>query len=85
MNEEHWLVPLKDHYTCMVDLCGRAGCFDEAKNLIEFMPMQPDAVIWRLLLAACKVRRYVAESGYSLLTELGRWSDVVKVKKLMRQ
>ena len=105
MNEEHGVVPLKDHYTCMVDLLGRAGCLDEAKNLIEVMPMQPDAVIWGSLLAACKVHRnitlgkYVAEkllaieprnSGpYVLLSnmyaELGRWSDVVRVRKLMRQ
>ncbi|KAK9912838.1 hypothetical protein M0R45_036676 [Rubus argutus] len=105
MNEEHGLVPLKDHYTCMVDLLGRAGCLDEAKNLIEIMPMQPDAVIWGSLLAACKVHRnitlgkYVAEkllaieprnSGpYVLLSnmyaELGRWNDVIRVRKLMKQ
>ncbi|XP_016651668.1 PREDICTED: pentatricopeptide repeat-containing protein At2g13600 [Prunus mume] len=105
MSEEHGLVPLKDHYTCMVDLLGRAGCLDEAKHLIEIMPMQPDAVIWGSLLAACKVHRnitlgkYVAEklldieprnSGpYVLLSnmyaELGRWGDVVTVRKLMRQ
>ncbi|GMN59628.1 hypothetical protein TIFTF001_028719 [Ficus carica] len=105
MTEEHNLVPLKDHYTCMVDLLGRAGHLDEAKNLVEMMPMQPDAVIWGSLLGACKIHRdidlgkYVAEklleidltnSGpYVLLSnmyaELGRWGDVVKVRKLMRQ
>ncbi|XP_050387074.1 pentatricopeptide repeat-containing protein At2g13600 [Argentina anserina] len=105
MNEEHGVVPLKDHYTCMVDLLGRAGCLDEAKNLIEVMPVKPDAVIWGSLLAACKVHRnitlgtYAAEkllaieprnSGpYVLLSnmyaELGRWRDVVRVRKLMRQ
>ncbi|KAM1556126.1 hypothetical protein ACFX15_039202 [Malus domestica] len=105
MSEEHGLVPLKDHYTCMVDLLGRAGCLIDAKNLIEVMPMQPDAVIWGSLLAACKVHRnitlgeYVAEklldieprnSGpYVLLSnmyaELGRWADVIRVRKLMRQ
>ncbi|XP_010109634.2 pentatricopeptide repeat-containing protein At2g13600 [Morus notabilis] len=105
MTEDHNLVPLKDHYTCMVDLLGRAGHLDEAKNLVESMPMQPDAVIWGSLLGACKIHRdidlgkYVAEklleidptnSGpYVLLSnmyaELGRWGDVVKVRKLMRQ
>ncbi|KAM2263662.1 hypothetical protein ACFXTI_039922 [Malus domestica] len=105
MSEEHGLVPLKDHYTCMVDLLGRAGCLIDAKNLIEVMPMQPDAVIWGSLLAACKVHRnitlgeYAAEklldieprnSGpYVLLSnmyaELGRWADVIRVRKLMRQ
>uniref|UniRef100_A0A2P2IML0 Uncharacterized protein n=1 Tax=Rhizophora mucronata TaxID=61149 RepID=A0A2P2IML0_RHIMU len=104
MTEEYGLVPVKDHYTCMVDLLGRAGCLDEARNLIEAMPMQPDAVVWGSLLSACKVHhnitlgRYVAEklleinptnSGpYVLLSnmyaELGRWGDVVRVRKLMR-
>ncbi|RVW84087.1 Pentatricopeptide repeat-containing protein [Vitis vinifera] len=103
--EEHGLIPLKDHYTCMVDLLGRAGCLNEAKNLIEAMPMNPDAVVWGSLLAACKVHgniemgKHAAEklleidpwnSGpYVLLSnmyaELGRWGDVVRVRKLMRQ
>ncbi|KAH7566093.1 hypothetical protein JRO89_XS08G0084400 [Xanthoceras sorbifolium] len=105
MSKEHGLIALKDHYTCMVDLLGRAGCLDEAKDLIEAMPMQPDAVIWGSLLAACKVHRninlgeYVAEklleidptnSGpYVLLSnmyaELGRWGDVIRVRRLMRK
>lgn len=67
MTEDHGLVPLKDHYSCMIDLLGRGGCLDEAKDLIEKMPMQPDAVIWGSMLAACKVHcniklgEYVAE------------------------
>ncbi|XP_061360559.1 pentatricopeptide repeat-containing protein At2g13600 [Gastrolobium bilobum] len=105
MRTEHGLSPVKDHYTCMVDLLGRAGCLDEANNLIQEMPMQPDAVVWGSLLAACKVHgniklgKYVAEklleidplnSGpYVLLSnmyaELGRWKDVVRVRKQMRQ
>jgi pentatricopeptide repeat protein len=105
MRTEHGLTPLKDHYTCMVDILGRAGCLDEAKSLIDKMPMQPDAVVWGSLLAACKVHKniilgkYVAEklleidpwnSGpYVLLSnmyaELGKWRDVMKVRKQMRQ
>ncbi|XP_050230812.1 pentatricopeptide repeat-containing protein At2g13600 [Mercurialis annua] len=67
MTEKYGLEPSKDHYTCMVDLLGRAGCLDEAKSLIETMPMQPDAVVWGSLLGACKVHNninlgeYVAE------------------------
>ncbi|KAF8411715.1 hypothetical protein HHK36_004273 [Tetracentron sinense] len=105
MTKEHGLAPSKDHYTCMVDLLGRAGCIDEAKKLIDSMPMQPDTVLWGSLLAACKVHgniemgKHVAEklweldpknSGpYILLSnmyaELGRWKEVVRVRKLMRQ
>ncbi|XP_022159229.1 pentatricopeptide repeat-containing protein At2g13600-like [Momordica charantia] len=64
MSAQHGLVSLKDHYTCMVDLLGRAGCLEEAKDLIEEMPMQPDAVIWGSLLAACKVHRNIKLGEY---------------------
>ncbi|KAL6205066.1 hypothetical protein ACLB2K_022330 [Fragaria x ananassa] len=42
--------------TCshMVDLYGRAGCLDMAKALIEEMPFEPDAMVWKTLLAACR-------------------------------
>ncbi|GAV60790.1 PPR domain-containing protein/PPR_2 domain-containing protein [Cephalotus follicularis] len=105
MVNEHGLTPTKDHYSCMVDLLGRAGCLDEARHLIEMMPMQPDAVVWGSFLGACKVHRniklgkFVAEklleidptnSGpYVLLSnmyaELGKWGDVVRIRKLMRK
>jgi pentatricopeptide repeat protein len=42
-----------EHYSCMVDLYGRAGRFDEAENLIKNMPFEPDVVLWGALLAAC--------------------------------
>ncbi|KAL3728983.1 hypothetical protein ACJRO7_033558 [Eucalyptus globulus] len=57
MVEEYGLAPVKDHYTCMVDLLDRSGCQSEVKDLIETMPMQADAVVWGSLLAACKVHK----------------------------
>lgn len=59
MRDEYGLEPLKDHYTCMVDLLGRAGHLDEAKDLIISMPMNPDNVIWGSFLGACKVHRNI--------------------------
>ncbi|XP_047055392.1 pentatricopeptide repeat-containing protein At2g37320-like isoform X1 [Lolium rigidum] len=47
--------PELDHYSCMVDLLGRAGLLDEAWNLIHAMSMSPNAVIWGSLLAACRI------------------------------
>ncbi|XP_077249800.1 pentatricopeptide repeat (PPR) superfamily protein [Tasmannia lanceolata] len=105
MTEEYGVVPLKDHYTCMVDLLGRAGRLVEVGKFIEAMPIEPDYVLWGSLLAACKVHRnfemgkWVAEklleidpnnSGpYVLLSnmyaELGRWGEVMRVRKLMRK
>ncbi|XP_026437293.1 pentatricopeptide repeat-containing protein At5g66520-like [Papaver somniferum] len=42
-----------EHYGCMVDLLGRAGRLKEAEELIEKMPMNPNAAIWGALLSAC--------------------------------
>lgn len=39
------------HYSCMVDLLGRAGFLEEAEELIRSMPMDPDAIIWGSLLS----------------------------------
>lgn len=52
---EHGVIPGIDHYSCMVDLFGRAGLLDEAWDLIQTMPMPPNGVIWGSLLASCRV------------------------------
>ncbi|XP_043703256.1 pentatricopeptide repeat-containing protein At4g21300-like isoform X2 [Telopea speciosissima] len=55
MVKDYNLKPELEHYTCMVDLLGRAGHLDEAFNMIMDMPCQPDAHIWGSLLASCKI------------------------------
>lgn len=47
--------PELDHYSCMVDLLGRAGLVDEAWDFIHAMSITPNAVIWGSLLAACRM------------------------------
>lgn len=44
-----------EHYGCMVDLLGRAGLLKEAEELIENMPVKPNAAIWGALLNACHI------------------------------
>jgi len=51
------LKPSVKHYTCIVDLLGRSGCLNEAEDLILSMPVQPDGVIWKTLLSACKIQK----------------------------
>ncbi|CAJ1868272.1 unnamed protein product [Sphenostylis stenocarpa] len=53
------LEPKIEHYGCMVDLLGRAGYLEEAEQLILNMPMQPDNVIWKALLGACKMHKNI--------------------------
>ncbi|KAK2662643.1 hypothetical protein Ddye_001217 [Dipteronia dyeriana] len=55
MISEHGIVPTLQHYCCMVDLMGRAGLLGEALELIKRMPVEPNDVVWRSLLSACKV------------------------------
>ncbi|CAD6240288.1 unnamed protein product [Miscanthus lutarioriparius] len=51
---EHKISPTMEHYTCMVDLLGRAGLLRDASELIEMMPMRPDLCMWGALLNACR-------------------------------
>ncbi|KAI9380633.1 hypothetical protein POPTR_016G128900v4 [Populus trichocarpa] len=51
------LTPEIEHYGCMVDLLGRAGCLDEAHQLIKSMPMEANAIVWGALLGGCRLHR----------------------------
>ncbi|CAL5090891.1 unnamed protein product [Urochloa decumbens] len=57
---QHGIKPELDHYSCMVDLLGRAGLLDEAWDLIQTMSMPPNGVIWGSLLASCRVHGSVS-------------------------
>ncbi|XP_057977495.1 pentatricopeptide repeat-containing protein At4g16835, mitochondrial [Malania oleifera] len=46
-----------DHYTCMVDLFGRAGMLVEAVDLIKKMPFRPHPAIFGTLLGACRIHK----------------------------
>lgn len=55
MTEVHDIAPGSEHYGCMVDLLGRAGLLEEAKELINEMPTSPDASVLGALLGACRI------------------------------
>ncbi|KAK4362994.1 hypothetical protein RND71_018235 [Anisodus tanguticus] len=55
MTEKYKIVPRLEHYACMVDLKGRAGCINEAFNFIKQMPVEANERIWGALLGACRV------------------------------
>ncbi|KAI3713704.1 hypothetical protein L1987_72290 [Smallanthus sonchifolius] len=54
MAQTEGLAPRIEHYGCMVDLLGRAGQLQEAEELILKMPDEPDDVVLKALLGACK-------------------------------
>ncbi|PQP96832.1 hypothetical protein Pyn_11677 [Prunus yedoensis var. nudiflora] len=55
MIKDYSISPGVEHYACMVDLLGRAGCLLEAYKFIETMPVEPDAGVWGALLSACRI------------------------------
>ncbi|KAL0412066.1 UNVERIFIED_CONTAM: Pentatricopeptide repeat-containing protein, chloroplastic [Sesamum latifolium] len=55
MIRDYGIEPGYKHYTCMVDLLGRAGRLEEAWRFIVNMPIEPNTLVWETLLAACKV------------------------------
>lgn len=57
MQNRFMIRPQLEHFGTMVDLLGRAGLIDEAYGVITAMPMEPDVVIWRALLSACRIYR----------------------------
>ncbi|KAJ4714667.1 Pentatricopeptide repeat-containing protein [Melia azedarach] len=54
MKEKFGLEPEAEHYSCMIDLLGRAGKLNEAERLIESMPLSPGSIGWAALLGACR-------------------------------
>ncbi|XVE78738.1 hypothetical protein DITRI_Ditri14bG0002600 [Diplodiscus trichospermus] len=55
MRSRYGVQPKIQHYGCMIDLLGRAGCLGEALELVSRMPFKPNAAIWGSLLAASNI------------------------------
>ncbi|CAM8972962.1 unnamed protein product [Rhodiola kirilowii] len=70
--KDHGIEPTMEHYSCLVDLYGRAGMLEKASDLIARMPFPPGATVWRTLLSACHVHRnaelgkFAAEKLFSI-------------------
>uniref|UniRef100_A0A1D1ZFI6 Putative pentatricopeptide repeat-containing protein At3g49142 n=1 Tax=Anthurium amnicola TaxID=1678845 RepID=A0A1D1ZFI6_9ARAE len=55
MMDQCQLIPTVEHFTCIVDLLGRAGLLEEAYDFVKKMPLEPDERVWGALLSACRV------------------------------
>nr|GEX17521.1 putative pentatricopeptide repeat-containing protein At5g09950 [Tanacetum cinerariifolium] len=66
MTYAYRLNPKMEHYSCMVDILGRAGEFDKMENFLNQMPMDPSVLIWRTVLGAC------CKANNERATNLGR-------------
>ncbi|CAI0418952.1 unnamed protein product [Linum tenue] len=59
MQEDTRRSPNVDHYTCIIDLLGRAGRLEEAYDIITTMPSAPSHAVWGALLGACVIHQKV--------------------------
>ncbi|KAK8941594.1 Pentatricopeptide repeat-containing protein [Platanthera guangdongensis] len=55
MINDYGIEPEMRHYSCLVDLLGRAGRLKEAVDLINGMLTEPGLMVWSTLLGACRV------------------------------
>lgn len=49
------ITPYLEHFACMVDLYGRAGLLNKAKEIVLRMPCKPTPELWATLIGACLI------------------------------
>ncbi|KAG8371873.1 hypothetical protein BUALT_Bualt12G0008200 [Buddleja alternifolia] len=59
MEKDYDIIPTREHFSCVIDLLARAGQIHEAEAFINQMGFEPDIIMWKTLLAACRNRNNV--------------------------
>ncbi|KAK4487678.1 hypothetical protein RD792_005659 [Penstemon davidsonii] len=72
MERVYKILPCMEHYACIVDILGRAGLLEDAMEVINSMPITPNASVWGAMLGACKLHNevYLAEQACNQILEL---------------
>lgn len=55
MESKFDVIPTIEHFTCVIDMLGRAGHLEDAYEVAQKMPIQANPVVWRALLGACRL------------------------------
>ncbi|KVI11568.1 pentatricopeptide repeat-containing protein At1g77170, mitochondrial [Cynara cardunculus var. scolymus] len=81
MKNEYRIEPWLQHYGCMVDLLSRCGLLEEAREMVEAMPMEGNVVIWGSLMGGCEKYGNVKMGEWvgKHLQEMEPWNDGVYV------
>uniref|UniRef100_A0A0D9XW76 Pentacotripeptide-repeat region of PRORP domain-containing protein n=1 Tax=Leersia perrieri TaxID=77586 RepID=A0A0D9XW76_9ORYZ len=69
MIEDFSIVPDIKHYGCMIDMLCRYGKIKEACQIIKHNSAKENPVLWKMLLAACRVHGHIS-LAYKLFHEL---------------
>ncbi|CAN1219449.1 Pentatricopeptide repeat-containing protein At5g66520 [Linum perenne] len=72
MERFHGIVPGVEHYGCLVHGLARAGRLEEAEELVDSMPMEPNAAVWGALLGGCRIHgnMEIGERAGKILLEM---------------
>ncbi|PHU19462.1 hypothetical protein BC332_10613 [Capsicum chinense] len=62
MEEQFGVRPGIEHYTCVVGMMTRAGKLEEAGDILQNMPHEPNSEIWESILLACDIYGYLKET-----------------------
>jgi pentatricopeptide repeat protein len=73
MKTKYAIEPGTEHYASVVNLFGRSGKLQAAKEFVEKMPIEPTAAVWRSLLSACHLFGNVEIGRYA--TEMALLAD----------
>ncbi|KAM7255059.1 hypothetical protein ACFE04_020300 [Oxalis oulophora] len=67
--KEYGVIPRLEHFSCMVDLYGRAGLLHNAKDMFRKMSQRynykPTSAMWATLVGACRIYKNI---------EIGEWA-----------
>ena len=51
---DYGMIPSVEHYSCMIDVFGRAGHLGKALEMIKNMPFSANLTMWHTLMASCQ-------------------------------
>ncbi|KAK6252522.1 hypothetical protein QUC31_014242 [Theobroma cacao] len=74
MKSFYGICPERQHFSCMIDLLGRAGLLSEAEKLLQQAPGGGDPVMWSSLLRSCSIYKneIVGKRAAKVLMDLGQ-------------
>ncbi|KAK3139180.1 hypothetical protein QOZ80_5AG0379110 [Eleusine coracana subsp. coracana] len=77
MVEDYKIVPSMKHYGCMIDMLCRYGKVHEAYEMIKDMPVKANSVLWKMVMAACRVHGHydLANEAFCKLHQLMPMDD----------
>ncbi|EFJ09314.1 hypothetical protein SELMODRAFT_130207 [Selaginella moellendorffii] len=80
---DHGLAATRKHYGCLIDLLGRSGYLEEARDLIAAMPWTADYANWTSFLGACREARDLKNAAFGASEVMGLGSRVAAPNLLL--